>query len=307
MNNSPESKVLFIGGLGRSGSTVLGNVLNEADGFFHAGELCSTFHFGLGYNYKCGCGKPFRSCTLWQSVFEQAFGSMEAMKGFKAKRPTSKRLLLHLIGLKSDARLIDQVYLDALDQLYRAIRVVTGCRVIVDSSKFPAHAFLLLQIPSIKLKMLHLVRDPRGNAYSCHKKVVRKDIGEERDVILPRFSSSTTAMRWLLMNMEIETLGRRSGHYMHIRYEDLMQSPESIVENIIEFAGESSACAPRIVEKTLDLGLNHIIMGNPSRSRTGAVQLRLDEDWKQKMRKRDQTLVTLIDWPLMLKYRYSLS
>ena len=50
-------KVVCIIGWCRNGSTILGNVLGEVPGFFHAGEL----HFlwknaaGKGANQSCGC------------------------------------------------------------------------------------------------------------------------------------------------------------------------------------------------------------------------------------------------------------
>jgi len=35
----PTARVLYIAGWGRSGSTILDNVLGQVDGFFSAGEL----------------------------------------------------------------------------------------------------------------------------------------------------------------------------------------------------------------------------------------------------------------------------
>ena len=37
---SERVKVLYIVGMGRSGSTILANSLGEVDGFFSAGEIC---------------------------------------------------------------------------------------------------------------------------------------------------------------------------------------------------------------------------------------------------------------------------
>ena len=43
MSDDTAPKVLFIGGYGRSGSTLLDRVLGSTDGFFSAGELRSLF------------------------------------------------------------------------------------------------------------------------------------------------------------------------------------------------------------------------------------------------------------------------
>ena len=63
----------------------------------------------------------------------------------------------------------------ALERLYRAIAVVGDTRVIVDSSKAPSTAFVLRAMPVLDLRLVHLIRDSRGVAYSWNKKVVRPD------------------------------------------------------------------------------------------------------------------------------------
>ena len=71
----PDSgtKVLYIARFGRSGSTILGNVLGEVEGFFHGGELRSIWEHGLILNKVCGCGVPFRECEMWRPVLDEAF------------------------------------------------------------------------------------------------------------------------------------------------------------------------------------------------------------------------------------------
>lgn len=308
MKSKPHDsiKVLYIGGWQRSGSTILGNILNEAEGLFHVGELCFVWYYGLTQNFLCGCGRPFRSCPLWQSIFEQAFGSIERMRTFRPDRPSSQKLLLNLLGILPDSRLINHDYLHVLSRLYQSIHQVTGCRYIVDSSKFPAHAYLLQQIPSVELHMLHLIRDPRGTAYSWQRKLVRHDMREDQEMMMPRFNVIDTSLKWMLWNIDIQLLGRSSTGYLRVRYEDFAQTPMSCLKRIITFIGEDIATVPQIANKMIMMGLNHTVMGNPNRAKSGAVNLRLDVKWKQEMRKRDRALVNLIDWPLMLKYGYPL-
>ena len=52
----PDLTVLYVSGWCRSGSTVLGNVLAEVPGFFHAGELRYLWLNGVlgsGSNRRC--------------------------------------------------------------------------------------------------------------------------------------------------------------------------------------------------------------------------------------------------------------
>ena len=74
LNSDERIKVLYIAGWGRSGSTVLGNILGQASGFQFIGEAQSVWQRGFIENQKCGCGKSFKACGLWIEIFNNAFG-----------------------------------------------------------------------------------------------------------------------------------------------------------------------------------------------------------------------------------------
>ncbi len=69
--------VLYIGGHGRSGSTILAQTLGQIPGFVNVGELWQVWYRGLRENERCGCGQPFYSCTFWRAVGEEAFGGWD--------------------------------------------------------------------------------------------------------------------------------------------------------------------------------------------------------------------------------------
>ena len=57
-----DVKVLFLAGWGRSGTTIIDNILGEIDGFFSVGELYHLWGRGLVQERRCGCGVPPRQC-----------------------------------------------------------------------------------------------------------------------------------------------------------------------------------------------------------------------------------------------------
>src|SRR3978361_290909 len=61
-------KVLSVVGPGRSGTTVLGSILAEIDGFSCTGELRWLWERGVVDQRPCGCGKPPTECVVWKSV-----------------------------------------------------------------------------------------------------------------------------------------------------------------------------------------------------------------------------------------------
>src|SRR5579872_7123206 len=67
-----STAVLYIAGTGRSGSTVLANILGEVDGVFAAGEVRYLWQRGLKESRLCGCGLPVRDCPVRSQVLARA-------------------------------------------------------------------------------------------------------------------------------------------------------------------------------------------------------------------------------------------
>src|SRR3712207_7778115 len=78
MTNYPV-KVLYVVGLGRSGSTILSNSLGQIAGYFSAGELNFIWRHNVLENRLCGCGRPFRECPVWTRVMDEAFGGVDGV------------------------------------------------------------------------------------------------------------------------------------------------------------------------------------------------------------------------------------
>ncbi|MFT5362413.1 MAG: hypothetical protein ACI9VX_000030, partial [Dinoroseobacter sp.] len=64
----PRPIVLFIAGMGRSGSTLLGDVLDTFDGVTAVGELHHIWGRGADENWRCGDGPLFWDHPGWQRV-----------------------------------------------------------------------------------------------------------------------------------------------------------------------------------------------------------------------------------------------
>ena len=69
---------------------------------------------------------------------------------------------------------------------------------------------------------------------------------------------------------------------------------------ILDFAGhDADLDAVFADERTARLAVTHTVAGNPDRLRTGEVSVRLDDEWRTKMRLRDRALVTAMTAPLL--------
>ncbi len=305
-------KVLYIAGFGRSGSTLLGNVLGQVDDFVSVGEIRNIWLHGLIQNKVCGCGAPFKECEMWQPVLNEAFGDrggVDPEKMIQLRESWSRTKHIPLMLTPLTRRLVEQrlaEYLDNLERLYRAVQTTTGSRVIVDTSKFPSYGFTLGMVPSVDLYIIHLVRDPRAVAYSWSRKRLQPDL--ENPEYMLRYSPTASSSRWIVRNLATEAFWRRSPkRYSIVRYEDFVAKPQKTTRQILGLVGEETTPLPHMAEHEVKLGLNHNIWGNPSRFQTGTVEIRPDTEWASYIESGDMNLITSLTFPLLVRYGYPLT
>jgi Sulfotransferase family len=305
-------KVLYVIGWGRSGSTILDNLLGQLDGFFSTGELRNIWQEGLVEDRKCGCGAPVEECQVWSRVLNDAFGP----PGTRTVEPATvieweRRALRGRHTFRLDRAVRDwnksspelRAYASVAAALYRQVASTTGARVIVDSSKVPANAFLLRALPSVDPFYIHLVRDPRATAYSWGKIKARLDRDEVES--MPRFGIVKNALNWNQFNAAAELLGRRSpGRVLLLRYEDFIAQPRMSMKRIVDLVGEACADLPFRGASTVSLTQTHTVSGNPSRFRTGEIELKEDREWLTEQRWLERLAVTVLTGPLLGRYGY---
>lgn len=301
-------KVLYIAGFGRSGSTILGNVLNEVDGFFHIGEIQFLWIPGTTGNHLCGCQRAFQDCPVWSAVFDHAFRGVdaahtEAMADLRWHHaPHNRHVAGALLGRYNLA--VPRKLVAGLEKLYRSVSEVTGSEVIIDSSKFPSYAYILDRVPSIDLYLLHLVRDPRACAYSWARKKVRQDARVGKEQLMRQFGPVRVSLKWSFQNLAVALLGRTwPDRYIRMRYEDFATDPRRQTGRILEWIGEGDS-SPVSPNREVNLRGNHTVWGNPSRLKTGPVKIRLDDKWKAKLDATKKGVVTALTGPLLFQYGY---
>ena len=308
MTNS-KIKVLFIAGSGRSGSTLLHNMLGQVEGYFGVGELYQIWGRGFARNMLCGCRRPFRECRTWAEILTRAYGSSDSVDVPTMHRLSNcfrmerlHRLLVPALRRKTLRRL--RPYLDGVESLYHAVASTTGARVIIDSSKTPFYGFLLNQIESLETYVVLLTRDPRATSHSwTRKKAFQPDAPEP--FFMSRHHPAKSALQWGMRIALTEAYVRPGARrYMRLRYESLIEQPRESLQGILDLLDEP---APLDFVNGGTVAIredNHSVFGNAVRFRSGEVELRADELWRKDMRSSHKLAVTALTLPLLRKYGY---
>jgi hypothetical protein len=178
--------------------------------------------------------------------------------------------------------------------------------VVVDSSKHSALAHVLRWADDIDLRVVHVVRDARGVAYSWTKSVARPETDGTDE--MTRYSPGRSALLWNAHNAAFGLLARRGVAVRRIRYEQFLDDPRMALRELSAYAGIS------VEESDLDflgtghadLKVGHSAAGNPMRFTVGRLPLRRDDAWVRALPSGQRRLVGAVCAPLLRAYGYPL-
>lgn len=303
-------KVLYIVGVGRSGSTLLERMLGAVPGSVNAGELNAIFSRVSKQDQLCGCGEPFSACTFWRAVGNRAFGGWGPVTERMAHlqpRVVRQRFVPRMatgVAAATYRRELDE-YLDAHHRLYHAIAAVSGAEVVVDASKSTAQLFALRRIEGLDLRVINLVRDSRGVANSWSKANIRKPQSQHGEA-MGTYAPHRLAVLWSALQLESAVLGAAAPHAARLRYEDLVTLPRPTLERALRSVGLAPAdgALDHVGERSVTLESSHGIAGSRTRFTAGRIELQLDDAWHTGMPPHARRVVTAVTLPQLLGYGY---
>jgi hypothetical protein len=301
-------KVLYIGGTGRTGSTLLAQVLGTVPGWFGAGELTFLWEYGLVSKGRCSCGAPLDTCLRWGPVLAR----LQADEGFDPAEMVALRRRFRSVHLPILAsRTIRERFLDRLgpfparvQRLYHHLRDATGAEVIIDTSKEPHYSFILQQRTDLDLYFVHLVRDPRAVLHSWQR--AKPELGLGGEATMATRGPLVAAAYYDVSNVAAELIWRRSrpSRYAMVRYEDFIAEPAATLSAIGAFVGTAIDPASILTGRRFDPAEQHVAWGNPNRFREGPVTLRADDEWKRAPATAARRVMRVLTAPVSWRYGY---
>jgi len=310
-SESGDIRVVYVMGAGRSGSTVLDTILGNHPAVFSTGEMVHIYRDEALHRANCSCGKPRDACGVWSEV-RACWSELTGLKSMGQHQPLLRKFTrVSRLGLLQWFRLNprngSQQFQDCLAQTqatYQAIAAVTGRRVIVESSKNPLRARLLCLTPGLDVRLVHLVRDVRGVAWSR-----RKALEQSRDAGVPHDMRPTpitaAAVYWQVMNELSERV--RSAFperpAARIHYEEFVADPGRILADIGCIAGVDYSDVAAKLAAGEPFAPGHLYAGN--RVRTGGpIRLRCDTEWTSRLTSSQQRLLWLLCGHRLRHYGY---
>lgn len=297
--------VIYIAGLGRSGSTLLAELLSRRSGFLSVGELPKIWHHGWRDDWCSADGHHFSTSPVWRNVLQRLrdldpdFSEEKALKVCDRMRERRNWIPLQFFLGLTDAR--SPAYRHQFDLLYRALSEVTHSSVVVDSGKLPYHAALMARSNSVRLKVVHLVRDPRAVAYSKQRQKFNLNAGSHRGAEMRREHALRVSMRWVWHNILVRLVCLRCRNTLFVRYEDLVQEPQQTLEKISTALGLEIRDGTGFESKRANC---IAFTGNPSRFGSDAGKIKPDLEWTSKLPLPQAALISLLTAPVRLWFGY---
>jgi hypothetical protein len=309
----PEARIPrvgYLGGEGRSGSTLLERIIELHPRAVAIGELKYLWQVGLGEGGVCGCGDEVARCPFWRAVGTRVFGNSNwpppnELVPTGSNLPGSFAGLAELVRLLGDRRRRSELERSRRlnQQLYAAIAAVADADVVIDSSKHPFQAAMLAADPAIDMRLIHLVRHPGAVVASWCDPEPRSD---GRRTALPVHAPADVALRWRFFNRYFVHLANRVPTITE-RYEDFIEAPASVVSRCFTHLELEPIMIPRINEGFVELRLGHGIAGNPMRSDEGTIPIRRDDPWRARLPPSHLALARALTVGGLHRYRYSWS
>lgn len=276
---------VYIATLPRSGSTLLGMILNNHPKIFHIGE---SSYWGklLPCDVKCSCGLV--NCKFLNEIYG-LIGHRKEIKSIyefccyidKLEEPNK---IYHQLSLPNqDAKIQTPkntdhlLYLShkGLELIADAFRLISTRKIIVDNTKNIRIAQRLVKFKHWKIILL--TRHPCGVVNSSKNAGKRKKVYRSIKMKIPvliNFAQRTSS----LLNLS---------NVLYVKYEDLCENPKRELSRICSFL--NVYFMPSMIDFKNDKG--HILMGNRMRLDDKNNRILFDEKWKTELTQEELSLV----------------
>ncbi|MGH7509224.1 MAG: sulfotransferase [Gemmatimonadales bacterium] len=285
-----------------TGSTLLGGLLNEHPDCASIGAATGLIWRVDLSSYRCSCGRQFRECEFWNHIADRTRGLGHPVNVFETDfwnthlRLSRNRLINTVLVRSLRWNPLNEIRDAVVGRTKRARAAIsemgwntwslasavlerTGKTVFVDTARDHQRPRYLASHPLLDLRVIHLIRDPRGNTAS-----IMKHTGA---------NAATAARKWRHYNLEAARTRRYLAPecWMSVRYEDLCADPGGVLDRISDFLE-----VDRVTMERGSSNLDRHIIGNSTRL-NALGDIREDRSWQNRLGPRDLAVIARIAGP----------
>lgn len=289
-------RLAYVAGFSRSGSTLLELLLATHPQVVSVGELQVLPHELLGADGStgCGCGEPVAVCPFWSAVLADVDPLLQRPPRLHHFRETHRwgpsLRPGQLLALRRELRPAERAAVDQYGENTRALLDAIAATlsgegappaVVVDASKDPYRLAWLARDRALDLRVVHLVRDPRGVVHSLTRRAGH-----------PIVPAARRAAAWRLENRIVREVTRRhlpAAATKVVRYEDLARTPAEVVADLFAFLGLAPHDEAVADYPTVEV---HAVAGNPMRDDRRPIVP--DTDWVRNLPASRRILVDVL-------------
>lgn len=302
--------MVYVMGRGYSGSTIVSSLLGHIHGVQCVGELIYPM------DILCGCGETFAECAFWTQVAERFERNTqedwhESLRKIR-DQAHFKRFFKTAFARREGPYLSELIDID--ESIRSAILAAAGATTVLDSSKQPSRAMLLMR-GDPDARFIHIVRSPDSYLHSYirrsqrgHFNFMRRQLGGDSANF---FMFMLVALGWLVVNLQCEIVRLfRRRRVLRVRYEDLVDSPREEIVRIGTFLGIDDRELENLLEameRKARIPVGHIIAGNAHMREAGGFVFEPRISKPAQLTFFYSLMVRAISWPLMILYRYPMA
>jgi hypothetical protein len=301
--------LIYILSNGRSGTTLLDMLLGAHPNIWTLGEAQILPWELVNPRVPCGCGKPIPQSEFWKPILDQIPTEVDGhhIGYFRNREQVGQVIRWQLLpsllsgsaSSKSSSAIREYGRKNAV--LFRTVRKAAEQRSghqiqwLVDASKDPYRLFWLQQSGFFKIRVIHVMKDPRALVFSMAKPWL--PYGVHRVV---RYAG-----RWVIENMIMSRLCEVNFQPQHVRkqtYESFASHPGKTMRAIGDWLGVDYKPERAANFRNYE---NFAISGNMMRWRDNEDTIKLDERWRESLPAVYRKLVGLVTSPFRTSVGYT--
>jgi len=277
-----KANLIYLLGAGRSGTTLLATLLNNHEDIETLGEMHQFIEYVVE-DKDCSCGEKLSSCSTWNLSPSLPGSDVKDQRLYCENKESHKNIPSLILSRKENKR-----YNSIQERIFSSVSEHRKSKWYLDSSKYIARYLLLKKSKKLNIKGIYMVRDPRGVINSFSKKVQTS----KRPL--------SAILYYNLINFFGELVSRTNKDILKIKYEDLVESPEQVLDEIYKHVFGSSKASVKMPEYST---MPHIVGGNRIKTKK-KIHLSKDTDWHRNIPRARQVMYYYLCFPFTYINKY---